>query len=535
VSDLDLLLAEGIIDEICGRLKSGKEADISAVRRGDQILAAKVYKDRATRSFKNNADYKEGRKVRNTRTQRAIDSGGKFGRDSEEQAWKSAEADALYKLVGSGVRVPAPVMFYEGVLLMELVAGVDGQVAPRLIDVAIPPDDAMGIYADLLSQIISMLCCDLIHGDLSPYNILLGADGPTIIDFPQVVSAAHSTRAEFFFLRDFDNVLRFLVGFDPTLAVHRADGRAIWRAYVGRELTPQFVPPPPPPPQQQRRFERRNDRGPRVDNRGPQRSDRSFDPRGAQPRGPQQGPSRNDRPFDSRGSQPRNDGRGPQAPRNDGPQSRDDRPRDDGRGPQGAPRNDRPFDSRGSQPRNDGRGPQAPRNDRPRDDGRGPRNDRSFDSRASQPGDRGPQPPRNDGRGSQHDDGRGPQRPPETGSPQPRRSYGERFAGDRGPGGGQPRPDGRNPPLEDRGAQPRPRSGDDFDWSQPRRTATPPRTDQPGPARPAQRSEQSPGSSRPPPQRPAFSVPPPRPPRARVDPRPPPPSGGHRRRPKRRS
>src|ERR1700689_4169364 len=95
---LDVLLADGVIDEVLGRLKSGKEANISLVRRGDAGLAAKVYKDRATRSFKNNAEYKEGRKVRNTRTQRAMDSGGKFGRDSAEQAWKSAEADALYRL-----------------------------------------------------------------------------------------------------------------------------------------------------------------------------------------------------------------------------------------------------------------------------------------------------------------------------------------------------------------------------------------------------------------------------------------------------
>src|SRR5437763_13139148 len=119
--ELDVLIAEGVIDEVLGRLKSGKEANISLVRRGDAVLAAKVYKDRSTRSFKNNSDYKEGRKVRNTRTQRAMDSGGQYGREAAEQNWKSAEADALYQLVGCGVRIPAPVMFYGGVLLMELV------------------------------------------------------------------------------------------------------------------------------------------------------------------------------------------------------------------------------------------------------------------------------------------------------------------------------------------------------------------------------------------------------------------------------
>lgn len=256
--ELDVLLADGVIDEVLGRLKSGKEANISLVRRGDEVIAAKVYKDRSTRSFKNNSEYKEGRKVRNSRTQRAIDSGGRFGRDAAEQAWKSAEADALYKLVGSGVRVPEPLMFYEGVLLMDLVRDAEGRPAPRLIDVAIEREAAISIYADLVAQMISMLCCDLIHGDLSPYNILAAADGPTIIDFPQVVSAVHSSRAEYFFLRDFDNIVRFLAGFDPSLAVHTADGRAIWRAYVSRELTPQFVPPPPPPPRATRGPDRRS-------------------------------------------------------------------------------------------------------------------------------------------------------------------------------------------------------------------------------------------------------------------------------------
>src|SRR5687768_2175162 len=232
---LDVLLSDGVIDEVLGRLKSGKEANISLVRRGDGVFAAKVYKDRATRSFKNNADYKEGRKVRNTRTQRAMDSGGRFGRVAAEQAWKSAEADALYRLVGSGVRVPTPVMFYEGVLLMELVRDGDGRPAPRMIDVAIDPAAAMSSYADLVAQMIAMLCRDLIHGDLSPYNSLAANDGPTIIDFPQVVSAVHSSRAEFFFLRDFDNVIQFVAGFNPALKAHRYDGRAIWRAYVSRE------------------------------------------------------------------------------------------------------------------------------------------------------------------------------------------------------------------------------------------------------------------------------------------------------------
>lgn len=284
---LELLLADGVIDEVLGRLKSGKEANVSLVRRGDQVLAAKIYKDRATRSFKSNADYKEGRKVRNSRTQRAIDSGRGFGREVAEEAWKSAEVDALYKLFGTGVRVPKPVMFYEGVLLMDLVLDLEGRPARRLIDVTLDADEALRVYADLLAQMVAMLCCDLIHGDLSPYNILAAAEGPTIIDLPQVISAVHNSRAEYFFLRDFDNIVGFVAQFDPSLAVHAADGRAIWRAYVNRDLTPEFVPPRPRPARPRR--PERSARPPRPhDGRPPARGGPSA---AAHPQRPQNGPA----------------------------------------------------------------------------------------------------------------------------------------------------------------------------------------------------------------------------------------------------
>jgi RIO kinase 1 len=244
---LDLLLADGVIDEILSRLKSGKEANVYLVRKGEEVVAAKVYKDRQTRGFKNNADYKEGRKTRNSRTQRAIESGGRFGREADEQAWKATEANALSTLHAHGVRVPRSVLFYEGVLLMELVVDAEGQAAPRLIDVALERETARALYVELRGQLIGLLCCEIIHGDLSPYNILLAAAGPTIIDFPQIVSAAHNSRAEFFFLRDFTNVLNHFVAADPSLAANASDGPAIWRAYVQRDLSRDFVPPPPRP------------------------------------------------------------------------------------------------------------------------------------------------------------------------------------------------------------------------------------------------------------------------------------------------
>jgi RIO kinase 1 len=235
------LLADGVIDEIVSRLKGGKEADVWLVRAGGQTVAAKVYKARQTRSFKNDAAYKEGRKVRNTRTQRAMDRGSRFGQAAAEDAWKEKESDALFRLHAAGVRVPRPVLFHEGVLLMEVVVDAQGHPALRLVDAPIAREQAAGIYADLRTQAVKMLACGLIHGDLSPYNVLLGAHGPVVIDLPQVVDAAHNSQAEKFFLRDLDSIRRFCASHDPALG-GQGDGREIWQAYVRRELTADFVP-----------------------------------------------------------------------------------------------------------------------------------------------------------------------------------------------------------------------------------------------------------------------------------------------------
>jgi len=242
VDPLDPLVADGIIDEVLTRLKSGKEADIYLVQHAGEIVAAKVYKERHVRSFKNNAEYKEGRAVRNTRTARAMQKGSRFGRAADEEAWKTKESEALEKLFAEGLRVPKPHLFYEGVLLMETVVDPDGHPAPRLIDASIPREQAAELYADLRQQIIRMLMCDLIHGDLSPYNVLLAWNGPTIIDFPQVVGAAHNSKAEFFFSRDLETIRRFFAAIDPSLQNRSGDAWEIWRAYVKRELNADFVP-----------------------------------------------------------------------------------------------------------------------------------------------------------------------------------------------------------------------------------------------------------------------------------------------------
>jgi RIO kinase 1 len=110
------------------------------------------------------------------------------------------------------------------------------------VDARVPRERAAALYADLRGQAVRMLTCDLIHGDLSPYNVLLGRAGPVVIDFPQVIGAAHNSQAERFFERDVENLRRFFAALDPALHAAAGDAREIWRAYVRRELGADFVP-----------------------------------------------------------------------------------------------------------------------------------------------------------------------------------------------------------------------------------------------------------------------------------------------------
>ncbi len=234
---LQPLIDEGVIDEVMRPLKSGKEASVYVVRAGQDIRCAKVYKDMAQRSFQQRTQYQEGRKVRGSRQARAIGKASKFGRREQEEAWKNAEVDALYQLVDAGVRVPQPHGYYNGVLVMELVTDADGHSAPRLGEVELAPDQARGFHRFLVRQVVRMLCIDLIHGDLSEYNVLVAPDGPVLIDFPQVVSAAGNNAARRMLQRDVNNLTLSLGQFAPELlSTHYAE--EMWALYEKGELRP---------------------------------------------------------------------------------------------------------------------------------------------------------------------------------------------------------------------------------------------------------------------------------------------------------
>ena len=231
------LIDEGVIDQVLRPLKSGKEASVYVVRSGEDVRCAKVYKDMAQRSFQARVQYQEGRKVRGSRQARAMGKATKFGRKEAEAAWKNAEVDALYALTAAGVRVPKPYGYFNGVLVMELVTDSDGYSAPRLGEVELSPDTARDYHRFLMNQVARMLCVGLIHGDHSEYNVLVGPEGPVIIDLPQVVSAAGNNAARTMLRRDVGNITISLSRFAPEL-LDSYYAEEMWALFELGELHP---------------------------------------------------------------------------------------------------------------------------------------------------------------------------------------------------------------------------------------------------------------------------------------------------------
>ncbi len=231
------LVEDGLVDEVVRQLMSGKEATVYVVRCGNEIRCAKVYKEANKRSFRQSTDYTEGRKVKNSRRARAMEKGSSYGRKAQEEAWQSAEVDALYRLAAAGVRVPTPYNFHEGVLLMELVTDSEGNAAPRLNDIALSAEVSRDYHRVLIAQVVRMLCAGIIHGDLSEYNVLVDSHGPVIIDLPQAINASANNQAHQLLLRDVQNLAAYFGQFAPEL-LSTDYGNEIWSLYQNSQLKP---------------------------------------------------------------------------------------------------------------------------------------------------------------------------------------------------------------------------------------------------------------------------------------------------------
>ena len=215
----DWLVTElAAVDTELGIVKTGKEADVYLLRRGvpdtdrQCLLAAKRYRSAEHRMFHRDAGYLEGRRVRASRVNRAMEKRTGFGKEVIAGQWAVAEFAALYRLweVGAelGVRiVPYPVQILGTELLLEFLGTPDGQAAPRLAQLRPEPKELGDLWDQLVTALTVLARCQIAHGDLSAYNILVHEGRLVLIDLPQVVDVVSNPHGARLLHRDVVNVV----------------------------------------------------------------------------------------------------------------------------------------------------------------------------------------------------------------------------------------------------------------------------------------------------------------------------------------
>jgi RIO kinase 1 len=208
---LEPFFDDGLIDEVVSVIKSGKEAVVYCCRAGSKLVAAKIYKPQQFRSFRNDALYREGRVILNKRDARAAAKRTAHGREVSSARWTDHEWETLRQLHRAGADVPRPIARTSGALLMEFVGSSDAGPAPLLKSAQLSTTEAEAAYSRVLRNVELMLHWYVIHGDLSPYNVLYWAGRPVVIDFPQAIDPRFNANAYALLQRDLDNIGRFFV------------------------------------------------------------------------------------------------------------------------------------------------------------------------------------------------------------------------------------------------------------------------------------------------------------------------------------
>ena len=227
----------GAVDTELGVLKTGKEADVFLLERASErtgeacLMAAKRYRDQDHSAFRRSGVYTEGRGVRRSRDQRALERKSAYGRQVAAGRWALAEWEALTTAWSAGVAVPYPVSVQGTELLMEFVGSPEGEAAPRLAQARPSAELLAHCWEQVRTVVLDLAELGWAHGDLSPYNLLLHGEVVVVIDLPQVVDVVANPRGPELLHRDCVNVATWF-----TARGHDADADVLFAEAVARAM-----------------------------------------------------------------------------------------------------------------------------------------------------------------------------------------------------------------------------------------------------------------------------------------------------------
>ena len=188
----------GLISDVLAEIKSGKEATVylaesAVLKENGGLIALKIYRDVAARSFKNTGEYGVGLARSSNAVAKAIDKRGSKGAAALQDLWVASEYMVLWQLWQAGLNVPEPLIGPDPfdyvqtspAVLMRFI-GTEDAPAPRLSDLRLSPEDAQSAWQQSLEGMARLLKLGLVHGDYSTYNLLWWEGSVMMIDFPQV-------------------------------------------------------------------------------------------------------------------------------------------------------------------------------------------------------------------------------------------------------------------------------------------------------------------------------------------------------------
>jgi len=238
IPELSIFYDRWLITDVLDTVKSGKEATVYCCRAhpstGTKLLAAKLYRPPEFRNFKDDAIYKEGRVILDKRLRRAVKKKTELGRGVEFLSWVEHEYQTLSLLHSAGADIPQPLAVSGPAILMEYVGDIQ-LPAPMLKDISLDEDEAHRLFDILMNNVELWLACNVVHADLSAYNILYWEGKVKVIDFPQSVDARFNTNASSLLARDINNLCRYFMRYGVEADSTRLAAE-LWTRFLNAEL-----------------------------------------------------------------------------------------------------------------------------------------------------------------------------------------------------------------------------------------------------------------------------------------------------------
>jgi RIO kinase 1 len=236
-------LDEGLISKVIRPIKSGKEASVHLCRAnpgttgGERLAALKVFHPADRRAFRDEGLYRDGEFIKERRIRVAVQKRTTYGKGVAASIWVDREWETLKLLHEAGADVPKPLLRSDRAILMTYI-GDEDDAAPQLRSYRPAQDEAAELFRQVIRNVELFLYRNVIHGDLSPFNILVWDGQVSLIDLPQAVDPRKNRHARGLLERDLFRMCEHFERFGVRSSADQLTAD-LWTAWQFADLVPE--------------------------------------------------------------------------------------------------------------------------------------------------------------------------------------------------------------------------------------------------------------------------------------------------------